>query len=133
MPLDGRPHAPAGVRSYLGDSRGRWEGDTLVVETTNFRSNVDETSYNCCGSPASTCDRRAVHASSTRTRSTTVHGRRSDDLHAAVDRQRADASSHGPIFEYACHEGNRAMEGILRGGRAQEKKKGITSQQGARH
>src|SRR4029079_7759813 len=44
-----RPHAPSTVTSYLGDSRGHWEADTLVVETTNFRRNVDETSYNCCG------------------------------------------------------------------------------------
>src|SRR5947207_1733826 len=36
IPLDGRPHAPANVRRWLGDSRGRWEGDTLVVDTTNF-------------------------------------------------------------------------------------------------
>ena len=36
IPLDGRPHMPSAMRQYLGDSRGRWEGDTLVVETTNF-------------------------------------------------------------------------------------------------
>ncbi len=39
IPLDGRPHLPSSVRQYLGDSRGRWEGDTLVVETTNFHPN----------------------------------------------------------------------------------------------
>ena len=52
IPLDGRPHTPSPITSYLGDSRGHWEGDTLVVETTNFRRNVDETSYNCCGGAA---------------------------------------------------------------------------------
>jgi len=52
IPLDGRPHTPSQLTSYLGDSRVHWEGDTLVVETTNFRKNVDETSYNCCGGAA---------------------------------------------------------------------------------
>jgi hypothetical protein len=47
IPLDGRPHAPSHIRSYLGDSRGRWEGDTLAVETTNFRRDAGDTSFNC--------------------------------------------------------------------------------------
>jgi len=133
IPLDSRPHAPAAVRSYLGDSRARWDGDTLVVETTNFRSNVDETSYNCCGFAGEnltiverftvvdkdTIDYRyTVNDPTTFTRPWTV----SLPMHR----------SRGPIYEYACHEGNRAMEGILRGGRAQETKKAITTQ-GARN
>jgi hypothetical protein len=123
IPLDGRPHAPSEVRSYLGDSRGRWEGNTLVVETTNFRSNVDETSYNCCGGAADdltvverftlidndTIDYRyTVNAPTTYTRSWTV----------SVPMRRTT----GPIFEYACHEGNTSMEGILRGARAEERR-----------
>ena len=124
IPLDGRPHAPAAMRSYLGDSRAHWEGDTLVVETTNFRSNIDETSYNCCGFAGEhltiverftlidkdTIDYRyTVNDPTIFTRPWTV----------SLPMRR----SPGPIFEYACHEGNLAMEGILRGGRATEKEK----------
>jgi hypothetical protein len=121
IPLDGRPHAPAQVTSYLGDSRGRWEGDTLVVETTNFRRTVAETSFNCCGGAAENSSiverfrlvsndsidyRYTVNDPTMFTRAWTV---------SAPMRRVA-----GPIYEYACHEGNVAMEGILRGGRAED-------------
>jgi hypothetical protein len=130
IPLDSRPHAPAAVRSYLGDSRARWEGDTLVVETTNYRRNIDEASYNCCGYAGEnltiverftlvdkdTIDYRyTVNDPTIFTRPWTV----------SLPMRRAP----GPIYEYACHEGNIAMTGILRGGRAQEKKKATTTQQ----
>lgn len=123
IPLDGRPHAPSAVTSYLGDSRGHWDGDTLVVETTNFRRNVDETSYNCCGGAsehlsiterftlldARTIDYRyTVNDPTIFTRTWTV----------SLPMRRVD----GPIYEYACHEGNVGMEGILRGGRAEERR-----------
>ncbi len=123
IPLDGRPHASASIRSYLGDSRGRWEGDTLVVETTNFKDNVGDTSFNCCGGAAEnmsiverltlvdndTIDYRYTVTDPTLfTRPWTV----------SVPMKR----SPGPIFEYACHEGNHSMEGILRGARAMEQR-----------
>ncbi|HEY7171922.1 MAG TPA: hypothetical protein VH417_13825 [Vicinamibacterales bacterium] len=134
IPLDARPHAPAAVRSFLGDSRARWEGDTLVVETTNFRRDIDETSYNCCGNAGEgltiverftlldkdTIDYRyTVNDPTIFTRPWTV----------SLPMRRAA----GPIYEYACHEGNHAMVGILRGGRAMEKKKAATTEQGARN
>jgi len=123
IPLDGRPHAPAQVTSYLGDSRGRWEGDTLVVDTTNFRPNVDETSYNCCGGASDHLHiveqftlvdkdsieyRYTVNDPTLFTRPWTV----------SVPMRRVD----GPIYEYACHEGNIGMEGILRGGRDEDRR-----------
>jgi hypothetical protein len=134
IPLDRRPPAPAAIRSYLGDSRARWEGDTLVVETSNFRSNIDETSYNCCGYAGEHLTiverftlldkdnidyRYTVNDPATFTRPWTV----------SLPMRRAA----GPIYEYACHEGNHAMVGILRGGRAMEKKKATTTQSGARN
>jgi hypothetical protein len=123
IPFDGRPHVPAPITSYLGDSRGHWEGDTLVVETTNFRRNVDETSYNCCGGASDHLAiverftlvdddaidyRYTVNDATVFTRSWTV----------SVPMRRVD----GPIYEYACHEGNVGMEGILRGGRDEERR-----------
>jgi hypothetical protein len=121
--LDAGPHPPSQVTSYLGDSRGRWDGDTLVVDTTNFRPNVDETSYNCCGGASvhlhiverftlvdqdSIDYRYTVDDATLFTRQWTV----------SVPMRRAV----GPIYEYACHEGNVGMEGILRGGRDEDRR-----------
>jgi hypothetical protein len=121
--LDGRPHSPAGITSYLGDSRGRWEGDTLVVETTNFRRNVDETSYNCCGGASdhltiverfTLLDNNSIDYRYTVTDPTMF----TRPWTVSVPMRRLD----GPIYEYACHEGNVGMEGILRGGRAEDRR-----------
>jgi hypothetical protein len=122
IPLDGRPHLPSSMRSWLGDSRGRWEGDTLVVDTTNYHELSAFNSYYCCRGAAAnlriveryrrvdanTIDHRfTVEDPTTFTRPFTV----------AVPMSRID----GPIFEYACHEGNYGLEGILRGARAEER------------
>ena len=53
IPLDGRPHVDAGVRSYMGDARGHWEGNTLVVETTNLIGNTNGIGLNGGGTPHS--------------------------------------------------------------------------------
>jgi hypothetical protein len=120
--MDGRPHSPERMRSFLGDSRGRWEGATLVVDTTNFNDKVGTTSYNCCGGAAEhlhiierftridehTIDYQyTVDDPTTFTRAWTVR----------VPMRRLD----GPLYEYACHEGNYSMTGMLRGRRAEEK------------
>src|ERR1700674_1257097 len=49
IPLDGRPHVDKNVRQWLGDSRGHWEGNTLVVDTTNFDDRIVFNAFNCCG------------------------------------------------------------------------------------
>ena len=116
IPLDGRPHLPAGLRQWSGDSRGRWEGNTLVVDTTNFspqsnfmgaaenlhvierftRVAVDTLQYEI-----------TVDDSTTWTKPWTVMIRL---------KRTQDA-----IYEYACHEGNvQTMEGILGASRADE-------------
>ena len=60
IPLDGRPHLPGAVRSYMGDPVGRWEGDTLVVETTNFNRKTGTYGRNGDGNPTSTALRLVV-------------------------------------------------------------------------
>jgi hypothetical protein len=117
IPTDGRPHAASNVRQLMGDARGHWEGNTLVVDTTNFT------------------DRTAFRGSS-------------ENLHVVERFTRVDADTlkyefavsdpstwekswsaevpmtkiQGPIFEYACHEGNYGMRNNLTGARAEEKK-----------
>jgi hypothetical protein len=124
IPLDGRPHVDKAVQLWLGDSRGRWEGDTLVVDTTNFNGKIIANSFNCCGSaganlhvverfrrvsPDAIDYQYTVDDPATYTRPWTV----------AVPMTKIQE----PMYEYACHEGNYAMRGILAGARAQEKAK----------
>ena len=116
VPVDGRPHVPAAIRPYSGDSRGRWDGGTLVVDTTNF---LRETAFR--GSSAS----MRLEERFTRTGpDTLLYQFTVEDLAtwtrpwtAVVPLQRVTE----PIYEYACHEGNYAMRNILAGVRAQER------------
>jgi hypothetical protein len=118
VPLDGRPHLPQTMRHWNGDSRGRWEGDTLVVETTNFN---DKTNLRYGGSANTRAVERFTRVSSdlidyqytitdpsvyTRPFTVSLPMPRRDDR----------------IYEYACHEGNHSMVGILGGARAEEKR-----------
>ena len=108
------------MRQWMGDSRGRWEGDTLVVETTNFSPKT-----NFRGS------RDTLHLTEryTRTAVDTIDYRFTvDDPHtftrpwtAVRPMTRIDIEERRSIFEYACHEGNYSMEGILAGARAEER------------
>jgi hypothetical protein len=121
IPLDGRPHTPSTIRQWFGDSRGHWEGDTLVVETTNFTALNDLNQRIGRGSgltlnvterftrvDADKIDYRfTVNDPTTFTKPWT----------AELPMLKLDA----PIYEYACHEGNYGLEGILSGQRAQEK------------
>jgi hypothetical protein len=127
IPLD-RPHLPQGVRQWNGDSVGHWDGDTLVVDTTNYNGK------GMIATSAATARIRGIHES--------------DALHVVERFKRVDAKTisyeaviddpnkfSAPwkvsmpltmdveyrIYEYACHEGNYAMEDILRGGREKDK------------
>jgi hypothetical protein len=117
IPLDGRPHAPQDVRAWLGDSRGRWEGDTLVVDTTNF---TDKTNFR--GS------RENLHVVErfTRVDDNTIRYQFTVDDPTTWSRpwtaELPLAKDKGPIYEYACHEANYGMANNLRGARAAEKK-----------
>jgi len=122
VPLDGRAHAGDGIRFWAGDSRGRWDGNTLVVETKNFTSNGTGT----FGVPG-LIDRNFVLVERfTRgdDRSLTYTFTMTDPTvwpkpwSAEVPMTRID----GFVMEYACHEGNYSMHNILAGARAEEKR-----------
>ena len=120
--LDGSPHLDPNVRQWMGDSRGHWEGDTLVVDTTNYNDKIVSNSFNCCpgaGAHLHVTERFRLSDPNTIDYEYTV-----DDpttytkpWTAAVPMTR----TAGPMFEYACHEGNYAMTDILAGARAKEK------------
>ncbi len=119
IPLDGRPHLDDGVRQWSGDSRGHWEGDTLVVETANF------------------AQKRAWRGS-TEGMTLVERFRRVDDETLEYEYTVTDPATWTapwtanlpmqrnelPMFEYACHEGNYAMDSMLGGARALEKAEG---------
>ena len=117
IPIDGRGHLPAGIRQWHGDARGYWEGDTLVVETANY-------------SPHATF--RGLSSEHLRvTERFTRAGPRTLDYEVTID----DPTTYtrpwtvliplmgttDAIYEYACHEGNVGMDGILAGHRAEER------------
>jgi hypothetical protein len=116
IPTDGRPHLPSSVRQWKGDSRGHWEGDTLVVETTNFSN---KSPFRGSSENMKLTERfRRLDAD------TLVYQFTVDDsgtwerpwtVEIPVTR------SQGRLFEYACHEGNYGMAGALAGARAEEK------------
>ena len=116
VPLDGRPHLPGHVEQWRGDSRGRWEGETLVIETTNFTS---KTSVRGSGPGLNLVERL------TRVDDGTLLYEYTVDDPATFERPWSVAMpmkmSAEPVFEYACHEGNYGMEGILAGARADER------------
>jgi hypothetical protein len=117
VPLDNRPHLGGGFRQWVGDSRGHWEGNTLVVDTTDFNGKA----------PFRGSDQN-LHLVErfTRTDANTMQYEFTVNDPTAFSRawtaQIPYAKAEGPIFEYACTEGNYAMTDILGGARAQEKK-----------
>jgi hypothetical protein len=117
IPLDGRPHLGAGLRQWNGDARGRWEGDTLVVETTNFNDLQEFRGF--------PLTRARLIERFRRTGADTV------DYQFTID-DRATYTAPFTVslpmtrngegyFEYACHEGNYGLTNILSGERAMEK------------
>jgi hypothetical protein len=117
VPLDGRPHLPADIRRLLGDSRGHWDGNTLVVETTNFS---DKTNVRGSGERLRLVERFTRADANTLLYEFTV-----DDPASFVKPWTAIlpmSKTDDQIYEYACHEGNYAMTGILRGARAEDGK-----------
>lgn len=116
IPLDGRPHVGKGIRQWLGDPRGRWEGDTLVVETTNFN---DKAEFRVPGDANMHLTERFTRVGpDTLKYEVTVN-----DPTAYVKPWTAVLffkSTTDKVYEFACHEGNESMVGTLNGVRTQE-------------
>jgi len=120
IPTDGRPHLPENIRQWMGDARGHWEGDTLVVETTNF---TDRTTLQ----QAPTSTKLKVTEKFSRVDANTVLYQFTVDDPATWTKPWSGEVTmtklDGPIYEYACNEGNYGMANNLSGARAQEKLK----------
>jgi hypothetical protein len=117
IPLDGRPHLARNIRQWKGDSRGHWEGNTLVVDTTNFN---DQTAFRGADENLHLVERFTRTAADTIRYEFTV-----DDPTAFTKPWSAQLPMHtgvGPIYEYACHEGNYDLMNILKGAREDDKR-----------
>jgi hypothetical protein len=116
IPLDGRPHIGSSIPQYLGDARGRWEGNTLVVETTNF---TDMTPYRGSSRHLKLVERFTPLGPDTLEWSVTL-----DDPHTWTKpwtfTMNLTHDESQPAFEYACHEGNYGLANILSAARAEE-------------
>ena len=118
IPVDGRPHIPQGLRQYLGDPRGRWDGDTLVVDVTNFSNKTDFRG-----------SRETLHLTErfTRLDADTITYQVTIDDPATFTRPWTlgvpfkQDKEQAQLFDTACHEGNYAMRNILSGARADER------------
>ena len=112
VPLDGRPRLSPAIRQWMGESRGRWEGDTLVVETTNF---TNRNPFRGSGDTMRLIERFTRTAVDTIDYQFTI-----DDPQVFTRPWTATMpmTAGGPIFEYACHEGNYSMRNMLTGAQA---------------
>jgi hypothetical protein len=117
IPLDGRPQLPANVRQWTGSYRGRWDGDTLVVESTNFNG---KNPFQGSSENLHLIERFTRVDENTIRYQFTV-----DDPSTWTRPWSAEvpwAKTIGPLFEHACHEGNYGLPNILAGARAEEKR-----------
>ena len=125
VPLDGRPALDDGIRLWTGDSRGYWEGDTLVIESANFNDQRQWIPLTSGGSGVASSESFTLVERFTRIDDDTLEYTFTvTDLDtwavpwtASMPMQRTEV----PLFEYACHEGNYSMEGILSGARADDR------------
>jgi hypothetical protein len=116
IPLDARPHLASGIRQWLGDARGHWDGNTLIVETTNF---TDKTSFRGASENLRLVERFSRLDADTLDYQFTVDDPAtwSKPWTASLPMPRVNNA----MYEYACHEGNYGLAGQLSGARAEEK------------
>ena len=134
IPLDDRPHVADGVRQWLGDSRGRWEGNTLVVETERFNDRLDggdyqpshviQTGHRGPGGTLRLVERFTMRDANSVDYELTIEDPRTYTrpytLSIPMTRRDTEGNQLNHLFEYACHEGNHGMFNLLSGGRADE-------------
>jgi len=118
IPVDGRPHINQGIRQYLGDPRGHWEGNTLVVEVTNFSSKTD---FRGSHETLRLVERFTRVAPDRISYTVTIDDPATFTKTWTIGVPLRRDPGQTDIFEYACHEGNYAMRNILSGARADEK------------
>lgn len=120
IPLDGRPHVKQPIQQWLGDSRGHWEGNTLVVETTNVTANLQDRGATvfAIGGNLRLVERFTRVDENTIDYRFTVHDPSSFAEPFTVSLPMSALG--GDLFEYACHEGNYAIANMLRGARAKD-------------
>lgn len=118
IPLDGRPHAPAGIRNWRGDARGHWEGNTLVVDTTNFS---DKATFN----RMTVTEKMHVIERFTRTGPDAITYQFTVEDPGTWTKpwtgEMVFGTAPGQIYEYACHEANASMTNLLSAARNLEK------------
>jgi hypothetical protein len=116
IPLDARPALPPGIHQWLGNSRGHWEGDTLVIETANYKP---RSFMSLSSEKLHVTERFSRTGAEDLKYEITINdpGTWTKPWSLMIPLKR----SSGPLFEYACHEGNYGLEGILAGARAEEK------------
>lgn len=125
VPLDGRPHISPKIRHYLGDPRGRWEGDTLVVETTNF---TERSAYRGASVDLKMTERFTPLSASAVDWSVTFDDPRTWTRSWTFTMKLTKKDRTQQVFEYACHEGNYAMPNILSAQRSAEKASGAVKE-----
>ena len=123
VPLDGRPALTDDIRQWMGSSRGRWEGDTLVVDTRNFTHRT--ASFSLTGLAFGSAEGLHLVERFTRVDGDTLLYEFTVNDPATFTRSFSGRlpmnRSDLPLYEYACHEGNYGMENLLRGARAEER------------
>jgi len=115
IPIDGGAHAPAAIEEWMGDSRAHWEGDTLVIDTTNYKPRAF---MMFSSEKLHVIERFSRSGPETLNYEITIDdpGTWTKPWSLMIPLQ----LSKDPVFEYACHEGNEGMVGILAGARAEE-------------
>jgi hypothetical protein len=115
IPTDGRPHIPQRIRQYQGDPVGHWDGNTLVIDTTNF---MDIANFRGSGEKLHLIERFTRTADDTLLYQFTVEDPETWDKPWTAEVPMV--KTQGPVYEWACHEGNTMISTILNGARVAE-------------